>query len=512
MRDQLLESGRERTERDRLRNELFKVEKAEDSVKADERSIREKLSETAAAHAQLSELRPLTVKQSEKEKQLDEVRTRLAVVRAAREELKQLDEKLEKMRKDFSRNKTLLADARAKLADAEKLDMLQRRESEIFSELARSRAELDRDQRFQKEIKNGLCPILSEKCLNLKEGETLESFIGSQFNELKTHIETLEAESAALGQELVGAREASKAVAQVSVYEERATEIEAEGKRLRTEYERVKEIAAEEPALVEMLTELESELKDLDNPKAKVDLLERQIATEPDLRQRLSDIEKNIERLESDRKIIVEQSESYKDLEEHWKQATELRDSTAEGHRIFLSLERIARETANREIDFHKARQAKEKAELAVAEARELAEQASKNYDPAEHQLVKTELLALQKSVAETTVRLETVQKRADSIGAELNKLVETKARMQVEIDERERQQRTLEATVFIRDTLKEAAPLVARNYVYLVSSEANLMFREVTNNAERTLKWVDWWGLVWKQKQMPHLGRATLA
>ena len=34
-------------------------------------------------------------------------------------------------------------------------------------------AALERDERFQKEIQNGLCPILSEKCLNLKEGETL---------------------------------------------------------------------------------------------------------------------------------------------------------------------------------------------------------------------------------------------------------------------------------------------------------------------------------------------------
>lgn len=493
----IAELERERTERDRLRDELFKIEKAEDSVKAEERSVREKLNEIAAAHAQLNELRPLTVKQSEREKKLDEVRARLAVVRVATQELMQIDEKLEKMRVDFSRNKTLLADAREKLAVAKELDRLQRRESEVVSELARARAELDRDQRFQREIKNGLCPILSEKCLNLKNGETLESFIGSQFNELKTHIETLEVESAALAQELAGAREASKAVAQVSVYEERATEIEAEGKRLRTEYERVKEIAAEEPALVEMLTGLESGLKELDNPKAKAELLERQIEAEPDLQQRLSNIEKNLERLESDRKTIVEQTEAYKDWDEHWRQATELRDSTTEGHRTFLSLERIAGETANREIEFHKAHEAKDKAELAVAEAQELAKQASKNYDPAKHQLIKTELLAVQKSVAETTVRLETVQKRAESIRSELTRLAETKARMQAEIDERERQHRTLEATVFIRDTLKEAAPLVARNYVYLVSSEANLMFREVTNNAERTLKWAEDYGIV---------------
>ena len=43
---------------------------------------------------------------------------------------------------------------------------------------------------------------------------------------------------------------------------------------------------------------------------------------------------------------------------------------------------------------------------------------------------------------------------------------------------------------------LKEAAPRVARNYVYHISLEANQMFREITGNAERTLKWTEDYGI----------------
>jgi exonuclease SbcC len=53
------------------------------------------------------------------------------------------------------------------------------------------------------------------------------------------------------------------------------------------------------------------------------------------------------------------------------------------------------------------------------------------------------------------------------------------------------------ELMTFIRDTLKEAAPLVARNYVYHVSLEANQMFREITGNAEHTLKWAEDYGIM---------------
>ncbi len=493
----IAELERERGERDRLQQELFKIENAENAVRSDGRSLREKLADIEKAHADLAKSRPEAERQTELEKQVEEVRSRLAVVRAASAESKVLAAKLETLRANYTRNNQVLIEATAKRAEAEKLDPLQKRESEVVAELARLRAELDRDERFQTEIKNGLCPILSERCLNLKEGQTLEGFIGSQFGEIRSKIETLQTESLSIVGELKGAREAAKSAAQVPVYEDRVAEIKAEGERLRAEHDAANLTASEEAGLVETLTGIERSLAELDNPKARIALLERQIASEPDLRRQLSDVEKNLERLESDRKILVEQTEAYKDLDAHWKQAAELRDSTAEAHRTFIALESAAGMITERERAFEETHELKRAAETALSAATLLAEEASKKIDTEQYSAAKTELLAFQRSVAETSVRLENAEKRVTELGNELARLAETKAAMQAEIGERERQQRTLEATVFIRDTLKEAAPLVARNYVYLVSSEANLMYRDVTGNAERTLKWAEDYGIV---------------
>ena len=68
---------------------------------------------------------------------------------------------------------------------------------------------------------------------------------------------------------------------------------------------------------------------------------------------------------------------------------------------------------------------------------------------------------------------------------------------MQDEFRERERLEKVLEATDFIRETLKKSAPLVAKNYIYYVSLEANQMFREISGNAEHTLKWTEDYGIV---------------
>ncbi|MDM7921901.1 MAG: hypothetical protein QUS14_06340, partial [Pyrinomonadaceae bacterium] len=101
-----------------------------------------------------------------------------------------------------------------------------------------------------------------------------------------------------------------------------------------------------------------------------------------------------------------------------------------------------------------------------------------------------------ERAKAETGVRAENARKRLDALTAELERLAETRAAVSAEYKEKERLERVLETTVFIRDTLKEAAPLVARNYVYHVSAEANLMFREIGGNAERTLRWLDDYGI----------------
>ena len=62
----------------------------------------------------------------------------------------------------------------------------------------------------------------------------------------------------------------------------------------------------------------------------------------------------------------------------------------------------------------------------------------------------------------------------------------------QLRAKEKERLEKVSETTAFIRDTLKEAAPRVARNYVYHVSIEAGQLYREITGNAECTLKWAE--------------------
>jgi exonuclease SbcC len=491
------ELERERTARDRVRVELQKVESAESTVRSDEKMIRSRLAEIETAHAEVTSLRPMAEEQASLEKSIDELRSRLAVARTAAKQVTVLDEKLANLRIAFTQNKQVLTEASTKAVEAEKVDELQARESEIVTELARLRAELERDDRFKSEIQNGLCPILSERCLNLKEGQTLEGFISSQFGELRAKISGFETEHAATATALRSSREAAKTLALISVYEQRAGEIEAEGKRLKAERDEAAKAAEDETALGNGLNGLESKLAGLDNPKGRIIIYERQIESETEIRSNLSKIEKNLERLESDRRIFVEQAEAYKDLDEHWRTATEEREATAEAHRIFLTFETVAGSLTEREKAYELANRELEEGKAKLEAARAAFDTAVSAYDAERHNAAKVDLQSAQRKAAETSVRLENATRRQDELAAELQRLVEIRGSLQNEFLERDRLEGVFEATIFIRDTLKEAAPLVARNYVYHVSAEANQMFREISGNAERSLKWGEDYGIV---------------
>lgn len=491
------ELERERIEREKLRAELAKVEAAIAAVKADQKHLQQDLEKIHKSHAAIESLKGLVADQESLEKEVERLRNDLASAHASANQKKSLDERIGRLRESYKANSAQLKEAREKSLKAKSLDELQNRDTEIVHEMANLQAAFDRDERFQKEIKNGLCPILSQKCLNLKEGETLESFVTSQFGELKSRISVLQTEHTQVSSALKTSHEAAKFLAQIESLESREKEISDEGKRLNEEKEFLEKETENLYRIQADLQRTESELKALDNPKARIAILKNEAGREIEIREKLSNIEKNLERLESDRRIFVEHLEKYKDLDRHWAETTEERDRTNEANRVFIANEALANAINEREFGFANAKQDLNEIQKRLIGAETTFETIGKNYDRERHLSEREKLIELQKGQAEVNATLDAARKREAELAAELERLQAIRKSMQDEFREKERLEKVAETTDFIRTTLKEAAPLVARNYVYHVSLEANQMFREITGNAERTLKWAEDYGIM---------------
>lgn len=493
----LQELERERAERDRLKTELLKVKNAEAAVRAEERHIRLQMAAIENSHKEIVLLRPLVDEQTKAEKEIAELRSKQANLRFRLDQAAELEEKLKALRSAFAQNKAALEQAVAAKATAAMLPEQQRRQALIVTELANLRAGLERDERFQSEIKNGLCPILSEKCLNLKEGQTLEGFVKTKFEDVRERIKVLETEHLQLDRELTVSRDAERVAVRVSSLEERAVEIEAEGKRLRSELDAIAIAGDENAALDATLRDAEKRLQSLDDPRGRISILERDAGKETEVRETVTKIESNIERLENDRRLLVEQLDDFKELDENLAGTIITRDSTSEAHRTFLVFESLAKDLEARTATLDKANADHHAIMERIRAIEADVESAKGSYDREVHRAEKEQLAAMRLAQAEIGVRLENAVRRQNEIRAEMDRLEQIKVDLGDVMKERDRLEGVLGLTVFIRDTLKEAAPLVARNYVFHVSHEANQLFREITGSAERTLKWADDYGIV---------------
>lgn len=488
----IAELERERTERDKLRLEMVRIESAITAVKADLRHYEEDLREIHKAAVLLAEMKDKIDRQIAIEKQLEKVRSELAVAESKLQSVEALQNKVEALRDEYRNVSDELRKAEAAAANVEKYKSFRSRENDVIRRLALARAELEHKQKLKSEITSGLCPILSQKCLNLKPGETLEGFIADRFEELQKIILQLTAEQTEIEEVRKMAEEAEKAAMLITPLRQRLERIGLEGKTLAEELAKISGERESIRKLNQTITALNSELDELGDPKAVSRALDAQIRREPEIREKISLAEKNLEKLEAERLELSEQLELYAGFEARFAEAVAEKDETEGAYRQFLTNENAARLAEERRKKAAEAKLNLELVEDAYGKAQIRVNEAEKDFDKEILGRLRAEYMDLQNARSADTARLEFLRKRF----AELEQIATRIETLRKELNdrylERERLVRVKATTEFIRETLRDAAPLIARNYVFHISAEANNLFREITGIADRTLKWME--------------------
>src|SRR5262249_41467440 len=71
---------------------------------------------------------------------------------------------------------------------------LEARDRKVVEEIATIRAVIDLDRRTLAEMKGGLCPLLSERCLNMKEGQGLDQYFKGRLGTDEERLSQLDAQ------------------------------------------------------------------------------------------------------------------------------------------------------------------------------------------------------------------------------------------------------------------------------------------------------------------------------
>ncbi|HYH86686.1 MAG TPA: SMC family ATPase [Pyrinomonadaceae bacterium] len=286
------------------------------------------------------------------------------------------------------------------------------------------------------------------------------------------------------------ARDEAMRYAELEPLRDRLREIEDEGKAKKEEREQVAADASAESVVAEDMTGVERALRELADPRGRAAALRAEAEREPALTTEMRGAQDALEVLRKQTLALDKKLKKFAGLDAAWTQASARRDATAQGHREYVESESLARTLPAREAEVKGAEARAAQAAQDADAAREAHERAVAAYDRERHSEERGALALARERAAATAAQLESARERAESLAAEVSRLDEVRASLRDEFRAKERLEELYAATDFIRDTLKKAGPLVTESYLYNISIEANQLFREITGEGGRALRW----------------------
>jgi exonuclease SbcC len=472
------------------------------------------------------------------------------------EQQRQLQTEIARLRKITTTLEADIATLTTHAALAAQMETIEQRAHASAERVAHLRAEIKRDERMQQEVEGGLCPILSERCLNIGEDQNLDSYFTVHLSanrlalrdaehahtkvntavaearqahaavaglarlqqnltherELLTTRETalrqveaelarIERPSAAREQEIknklngvtlaaIAARDEALLYAEAEPLRARLLEIAEEGKARRDEQAELLAAASGIEAIDEELAALETRLARLNDPRARAAALRRDAERETELRRISLTAAERLRDSQVDAARHTAALAEFAGLDENLRLAIAERDRTAAGYQAYLAAAALAatlpaRQTLVADFTAEAARLDSE-----AARARDDYEFLAARYNRAAHNTARAELQAAREQHAATNQQLRHTREHLARLSADIARLDAIRNEMRAEFAEKDRLERLHATTDFVRETLKKAGPLVTESYLYNISIEANQLFREITGEAGRTLRW----------------------
>jgi exonuclease SbcC len=218
--------------------------------------------------------------------------------------------------------------------------------------------------------------------------------------------------------------------------------------------------------------------------------LRAEAETERERRSELEGASEALRSLDEQAQALQAQLAQYKGLDARWDALRRRRDETDRGHREYLASEALAATLPARQAEVEKAELESARIAIETEEAKRAYESATLSYNRERHATERAKLQSARERAASTMAQLDAARSHESALASEIERLTEVRDRLRDEFLARERLEALNEATEFIRDTLKQAGPLITESYLYNISIEANQLFREITGDAGRALRW----------------------
>jgi DNA repair protein SbcC/Rad50 len=263
-----------RSELQEGRGELLSLKRALEALDRELEKLRQRLStfsrHVAAAESQrerASMVEQFEARSAQIDLEISEKELALGNYKLKRDHLESLRRDLARLRTELERNRGENARLQSLVTEAGQLAEIESYHQSQTEKLAHLRAELARDQEMVTALdEGGICPLLTEKCLNLKPGESIDRRFRSGLESRRSEIGSLVKAISELAQDVKQSRAAATETA-------RLPHLQSESLRLAREIEAQQlQITKIEEETSPGATVSETEIRNLKELKSNLDL------------------------------------------------------------------------------------------------------------------------------------------------------------------------------------------------------------------------------------------------
>ncbi|WNZ23683.1 SMC family ATPase [Leptolyngbya sp. NK1-12] len=266
--------------------------------------------------------------------------------------------------------------------------------------------------------------------------------------------------------------------------------VQAEMHQLQTRLAQVQQALAAEPTWQQQRADLISKLNQLDNPKGRSQLLERNLQQHSALHAQYNSRLAEYTALQQQITDLDAQLTQFAEVETALEQQQQLRQTHQSGYLTYVQHQNDANQLAGVEAELQTAT-----TQLRQLEAQRLAvqteyEQCSQTYDLDRAQQIEAvyrETCSQADQIAGGLPQQRKLLLELDSQLEMLQTTAQKRDRAQLELKQSEKVRRFI---TFARKVYKEAGPRITERYVQTISREADRLFRELLNRPNLALEW----------------------
>ncbi|MCX7639031.1 MAG: SMC family ATPase [Pyrinomonadaceae bacterium] len=499
---QILDLNKQIAERDRLRtkeSELYgQISREETLLKG----LTERLKEVEQKVVEIKNLEPLIAEYEQLEEKRILLQNNLTKERFVRERKEKLENDRRKLLVEYKECLSKIETIRERVGKFDgDLESLETRYRSIIKEIGGINARLEFSKKFKEGIKNNLCPIFSQRCLNLAENQTLDEFIRFASDSEEEKIKKLELEKQQIEAQKRDFEEIERERLRLSSLEGELSKIEQKGRSIKEEIENLELELKSLSSSEKELEEVKARLKKLGNPKERVEVLKRDIARKDELEQKLSKSRQNFEHLSYELKQVKEALTKYSEIDLQLKKLNEGKEKFSFGYHEFVRNKAISENFDKLKLEVEKLEKEVIQTERSLSELVHNLDSIRLSYDAEIHrekrlffEQLKSEKVRKETELRQNIRRIEEIDKSLAELEEKRKKLDESRRKL-------DELKKTYELIKFTRDVLKKAGPVIAANMRRQISTQASRIFQEIMGRVELTLEWTEDYGIEIEEK-----------